>query len=708
MKKFLIFAAAFFAATMISCQQEPVAPADPEEDVFFPETIIATTGDNDTKAGMDRYYDDGTSSYKYRHHWESGDVIYVYKGTTRNTYNCTNAATGEFTLDGSKEVTGLGTSYAQYCAIFNSMEGLIEPGRSYGGSDNEIRVGSANFPTSSELLYTSTSVTPGYGNIMAACSDDGTYYRFTSLVGWLKLQLKGPKTVQSLTLNADYSHPIGHTIDVTFPTSGTDIGVPVYNDVMDEDAIASLTVTLDKPVALNLSTATDFYIALPPLTRPLTAGITIDFSDGSSTILTSSKTITITANAVTPMAAIEAGVITSSFTNGLGFNVALKNYVTGADDKTYTSEDNLIKGIELSLGEASPTVTTCNLAKGPSYAPIYASFNDGTGIVTLHTAAHRVTLDHDCRSMFQSMQELESIDLLSQVELSQVGIGSGTTGVKDMFRGCAKLTGVDLSKMDFSQLTTCNSMFYGCSSLASIDVSTMNTQYVTEFTSMFTNCSSLVSIDISNFQTERARYFNQMFKGCSALETLELGAHFFQNGKGSYDYNDGIRSLQEFVSGCTSLESLHLTAGPYGSMLHYSPYGADWALICYGCTALTSFVNEIGGYTSDFQGAFDGCVNLETVDLGTSLQDFTGPWNFKSMFRNCRKLRTLKTARVAFVPLYSAAGAENDNNKYFFQNTCADSAGLDLYVNSASVATALAYYYNATMSADGFVTVHLP
>ena len=35
MKKFLIFAAAFFAATMISCKKEPVAPADPEEDVFL-------------------------------------------------------------------------------------------------------------------------------------------------------------------------------------------------------------------------------------------------------------------------------------------------------------------------------------------------------------------------------------------------------------------------------------------------------------------------------------------------------------------------------------------------------------------------------------------------------------------------------------------------------------------------------------------------
>ncbi len=688
MKKFLIFAAAFFAATMISCQQEPVAPADPEEDVFFPETIIATTGDNDTndtKAGMDRYNDGGT--YKYRHHWDAGDVIYVFKGNQRSTYNCTDPATGTFTLSGS--ATTVSKSFTDYCAVYSSIGDVSTP------ANNKVSV---NFFHGG---YDSASSTPGYGNFMVANSADGTSYKFTSLVGWVKLQLTGVKTISKIRIA---KHDAGEDYEGLFYY---DFSSDTYS--FESEQGESQDMTLSTPVTLNLSTPTDFYFVLPAMSY---AGLPFEvfFEGGGSTFFETAKTVVIERNTVTPMAVkeISTGIITSSFTNGLGFNVALKNYVTGADDKTYTSEDNLIKGIELSLGEASPTVTTCNLAKGPSYAPIYASFNDGTGIVTLHTAAHRVTLDHDCRSMFQSMQELESIDLLSQVELSQVGNGSGTSGVKDMFRGCAKLTGVDLSKMDFSQLTTCNSMFYGCSSLASIDVSTMNTQYVTEFTSMFTNCSSLVSIDISNFQTERARYFNQMFKGCSALETLELGAHFFQNGKGSYDYNDGIRSLQEFVSGCTSLESLHLTAGPYGSMLHYSPYGADWALICSGCTALTSFVNEIGGYTSDFQGAFDGCVNLETVDLGTSLQDFTGPWNFKSMFRNCRKLRTLKTARVAFVPLYSAAGAENDNNKYFFQNTCADSAGLDLYVNSASVATALAYYYNATMSADGFVTVHLP
>ncbi len=91
MKK-LLFALAALTAISVSCQQEALAPVNEEEktpvieEITVPNVIYASIADDDTKAGMDRYYDDGTSSYKYRHHWETGDLIYVYEGTSVTTY----------------------------------------------------------------------------------------------------------------------------------------------------------------------------------------------------------------------------------------------------------------------------------------------------------------------------------------------------------------------------------------------------------------------------------------------------------------------------------------------------------------------------------------------------------------------------------------------------------------------------------------------
>lgn len=305
MKK-LVFALAAVAAVTVACQQEPLAPESEPitpviEEETIPEVIYASVEDDQTKAGMERY-DAGGGTYKYRHHWELGDQIYVYHGTARDTYNCTNASSGEFTLDGSAHVSGLSKSFTQYCAVFSSVDSSKQFDLD---GNNTIKLYSAYEPNNSELTYTSASDTPGYGNVMVACSGDGLNYTFTSLVGWLKLQLKGVNHVNSITINADYSVPLGKFMRVTFPTSGETIDAPFYDEsAFDEDAICTLQVNLATPVALNESTPTDIYIALPPMTRTLASGIRIGFEEGGYVDLATSNSITITPNAVTPMAAI--------------------------------------------------------------------------------------------------------------------------------------------------------------------------------------------------------------------------------------------------------------------------------------------------------------------------------------------------------------------------------------------------------------------
>ena len=138
MKKSVFIVAAIAAAAFTSCQQEPFTPQD-EETVISeaPKVIYASVADDDTKAGMERYYDDGTTSYKYRHHWESGDVIYVYRSAFagsksiydiyKDTYTCISPAAGTFSLTNSDKIESSTSRrrFNQYCAVFSSTGGDI-------------------------------------------------------------------------------------------------------------------------------------------------------------------------------------------------------------------------------------------------------------------------------------------------------------------------------------------------------------------------------------------------------------------------------------------------------------------------------------------------------------------------------------------------------------------------------------------------------
>ena len=182
MKK-LSFVFLALAAMFAACQQEVVLSENGSkngtdvDETVMPDVIYATVNDdNSTKAGMERY-DAGGSVYKYRHHWDSNDMIYVYKGTKRTQYTCSDPTNGVFSKGTVTDIAG-GKSFDKYCAAF-STTGEIEV-----RANNTLSVFNAN------------SYIPAYGNFMVASSEDGTHYTFTSLVGWVKLSLKAPnKTV---------------------------------------------------------------------------------------------------------------------------------------------------------------------------------------------------------------------------------------------------------------------------------------------------------------------------------------------------------------------------------------------------------------------------------------------------------------------------------------------------------------------------------
>lgn len=672
--KRLSFVILALAAMLAACQQEVLlSENESDNDVvidedIMPDVIYATVDDdNGTKAGMERY-DAGGGTYRYHHHWDAGDVIYVFKGTKRTQYTCSDPASGAFSKGTVTDIAG-GKSFTKYCAAFSTI------GDIYVSANNVLSV------------YNAGSYIPAYGNFMVASSEDGTRYTFTSLVGWVKLSLKAPnKTITGIRI-AKYD--LGENYEGTMRY---DFSSDTYS--FDESQGESLSYSFSPGITLNESTATDIYLALPPMSF---AGMPfeISFSDAPDVYLSTSNTVNITRNAVTPMAEIEVAYKYSTLTGGGIFNSELKNLAAGRDDLTYTSVDELIKGITLSLGEESPTPTEVNLAGSHEDPPIYASFNAGTGIVTLHTSAHRVKLDVDSRFMFENMKELESIDMLSQIYRSKVGeTGNNMSGLRQMFQNCTKLAAVDISKLDTHEATDFTSVFFGCSSLSSIDLSTLNTSAATSFSRFLSGCSSLQTVDVTTLNTANVTDFSYMFNGCSSLESINFGSGFFKN--------DGILSLSCMFYGCSSLTSLELTASNTGSMYIYSPYNATFGYICFGCTSLRSFVNRIPGIVTDFTSAFANCSNLEVVDFGT-LYEFTN-CNYSSMYDGCYKLRYLDMRRFLFGYL---GDNESNNNRYMFRNACKDAASLDFYVRSeGTIITRLRYRFSSYMAADGFTTFH--
>ena len=104
---------------------------------------------------------------------------------------------------------------------------------------------------------------------------------------------------------------------------------------------------------------------------------------------------------------------------------------------------------------------------------------------------------------------------------------SNVTDMTRMFTGCYNLTSLgDMSNWKTSNVTNMWDMFSGCKSLTSLDVSKWNTSNVTNMAAMFSGCESLTSLDVSSFDTRNVTRMEEMFRNCSGLKSLTFGANF--------------------------------------------------------------------------------------------------------------------------------------------------------------------------------------
>ena len=193
---------------------------------------------------------------------------------------------------------------------------------------------------------------------------------------------------------------------------------------------------------------------------------------------------------------------------------------------------------------------------------------------------------------FVGFNKMTSIDL-SALDTSEV------TNMSGMFASCGSLTNLDLSKFDTSQVTDMSYMFDYCESLTSLDVSNFDTSKVTNMFFMFKGCSSLTSLDSSNFNAPELTDITDMFSGLTNLETLNLSN--FNAPK--------ITDVKAMFKNLSKLSKLDLTNFNTVNVTNMSA-------MFFGCRSLTSL--DLSSFdttnVTDMSFMFCGCPAWNTID----------------------------------------------------------------------------------------------
>ena len=120
----------------------------------------------------------------------------------------------------------------------------------------------------------------------------------------------------------------------------------------------------------------------------------------------------------------------------------------------------------------------------------------------------------DCSNMFNFVYG--DTKNLIQINFNNNFNTSNATSMSEMFRGCSKLTSLDLSGFDKSNVTNMSHMFNTCSRLVSLNLSSFNTSNVRDMSYMFYGCDRVqTEINIMNAGTSS---YSSMF-GATALSS---------------------------------------------------------------------------------------------------------------------------------------------------------------------------------------------
>ena len=257
----------------------------------------------------------------------------------------------------------------------------------------------------------------------------------------------------------------------------------------------------------------------------------------------------------------------------------------------------------------------------------FAYFNKMTSIDLSALDTSEVT---NMSSMFDSCYDLTNLDLRN-FDTSKV------TDMSKMFSDSMGLTSLDVNKFDTSNVTTMSYMFSDCYSLTSLDVRNFDTSNVTDMSYMFDYCNGLTSLDVSNFDTSQVTDMSWMFYECTHLTSLDLR---------SFDTSN-VTSMSDMFRNCSSLTILDVSSFDTSKVTDMSAMFED-------CSRLTSLdvSNFDTSQVTDMSQMFDNCSRLTSLDVSSF--DTSKVTNMSTMFHSCSSLtsldlRNFDTSKVTYM-----------------------------------------------------------
>lgn len=347
------------------------------------------------------------------------------------------------------------------------------------------------------------------------------------------------------------------------------------------------------------------------------------------------------------------GSLGKNITNGYDF-VKLNSIVSNLEMTSVTNLDNAFGNCPDEYIPITVAMDTSNVTSASG------CFSACTNLKTLDLRNWDTSKIENFNSIFQSCSNLEEI--LGYETM----VTSSAKDIAGFFGGCSKLTNIDLSEWDTSNVTQFSNMFYGLRmntinikplnftsakyieglfsgnpSLTSIEANTSQiigtkekpinigrlfagatgiqninldflSGYFTNYSGegMFQGCSNVETIDLSTIklisETDYIGQFNNMFKDCTSLTTI-IGLETLGE---DIHISDANNYLAEMFEGCTSLETINM------SNWQNCTIGGSIGLMCHNCSSLKNAnLQSINGDVRNLNHTFEGCSSLETLDL---------------------------------------------------------------------------------------------
>ena len=205
----------------------------------------------------------------------------------------------------------------------------------------------------------------GVGSSIMVASDDYRQLDFKNVCGWIMFQFTGNQTIKTISFRGNSGEQVAGDICIYTEDAScvlaSEMGAIGDNGVggsldFEDSVLTSVTLDCGEGVTLNKSTATAFYIALPPQTFEKGFAVNLTCVDGTQKEISTENNIVIERNHILPMAAMEVAMEVPNGSATFAANTITWNYLDDAaeDAKIYDNDKNTTASYSREITLATP------------------------------------------------------------------------------------------------------------------------------------------------------------------------------------------------------------------------------------------------------------------------------------------------------------------------------------------------------------------